>query len=111
MTQYEPKSFTITDPRTFDGDPYTVAQRAAEQAAALTKFAAEQTALAHVMARNAWMETELGEGRTLTPEGWENTPYRNRWADAEADLRTTTGTLITLGRAAGYDPKHPPKES
>lgn len=109
MTQYEPKQITVLDPRTFDGDPFTVAQRAAEQAAALAKLAAEQTALAALMARNSFMEAILQDKGELSPTAWEGSPYGPKWQDVEHDLYAQAAKLQSLGRAAGYDPKHPPK--
>lgn len=108
MNQYATKHLAVIDPRTLDGDPFTVAQKAAEQAAALAKIAAEQIGLAHLMARNSHMERELQDG-PIDPNGWENGPYEPKWSAAEADVRAVSQTLVVLGRAAGFDPKHPPK--
>ena len=109
MTQFEPKNLTILDPRTFDGDPFTVAQRAAEQAEALVKLAAEQAELAELMHRNSFMEAILQAGDELTPGAWDNSPYSTKWADVKNDLLSVVGSMRSLGGAAGYDPKHPPK--
>lgn len=106
---YEPKHLTILDPRTFDGDPFTVAQRAAEQVAALVDLSIEQAKTAKIMHRNSWMEAELQIGRELTPEGWESTPYARKWEDTIEELAALRAKIRTLAAAAGYDPKNPPK--
>lgn len=109
MTQYETRHIAVIDPRTLDGDPFTVARKAAEQAAGLVLLASEAVEKAQIMARNSWMEAELAEGRELQSDGWMNTPYSGKWDDAAADLKALSKTLVTLGKAAGFDPKHPPK--
>lgn len=105
----DPKTLTILDPRTFDGDPFTVAQRAASQVQALVNLALEQAAVAEIMHRNSWMEAILQDGGELTPEGWDNSPFARKWANVGASLASVHGSVAALADAAGYDPKHPPK--
>lgn len=109
MTQYETKSIAVADPRTFDGDPFTVAARAAAQVAALIELSAAQAEIANMMHRNSFMEAILQAGDELSPSAWDNSPYRNKWQDVEHDLKALQRKVEALGAAAGYDPKHPPK--
>jgi hypothetical protein len=106
---FEPKTLTILDPRTFDGDPFTVAQRAAEQSKALVERTADQVVLSAVMHRNSFMETILQDGGELLPMSWDDSAYARKWKEVDAHLQKAASLLETLGRAAGFDPKHPPK--
>lgn len=109
MTTYDTKHIAVVDPRTFDGDPFTVAHRAAEQAAALVELSADQTKLAALMARNSSMERDLQAGDDANPAGWEDGPYGKAFVRIEAELRSLVKRLHAQAAAAGYDPKHPPK--
>lgn len=109
MTAFEKKHLVIIDPREMDGNPFDVASRAAEQAAALIDLAAEQTALAALMARNSYMERELQEHRPLTPNAFEESAAGRRFVRDQEDLEDLAKSLRISAKAAGYDPKHPPK--
>lgn len=109
MTHYDPKNVTVLDPRTFDGDPFHVAGRAAEQVAALVQLSAEQARIARIMHLNSFMEAVLQSGEELSPTAWDNSPYSNKWQDVEHDLLALVAKVRALGAAAAYDPKHPPK--
>lgn len=105
MSAYDPKHFTVIDPRTFDGDPYSVAQRACEQAAALAELSAEQADLAYVMARNASMERDLQAKRDPDPAGWEDGPHGRAFAATREALRTQAKRLRAQAQAAAFNTK------
>src|SRR5688500_17668076 len=101
------KQFVIADPRSFDGDPFEVAERAAAQALALVKLAEEAVDGEQVMARNAAMERDLIDRRTPDPVGYDSGPEGRQWVDVRAHLAGVRTRLAILTRAAGFNPKRP----
>lgn len=106
MTQ-QTQSFTIADPRTFDGDPFEVADRAVAQAEGLAKLLQRATDDALVMARNAEMERELMRGEEPRPLTWEEGPHGRRFQQVKDDIDTAISQLGVLRKAAGFNPKRP----
>ena len=105
----DPKTFTITDPREYDGDPYEVASRAATQCEALLDHLIEATDDAATMARNAEMERNCIDGGDPSAPGWLEGAQGRRWTAALGTLRGLKLTLKGLRIAASYNPKKPPK--
>lgn len=102
---HEPRVITITDPRTFDGDPYEVAERACLQASALAGILAEALDPVRLMVRNAELERQLQTHERANAELWESGPQARTLATAQDDLLLLQKRLDTLGRAAGFNPK------
>jgi hypothetical protein len=105
----EAAQFTYLDPRSFDGTPYQVAERACNQAAALVSLAIQAAEDANVMARNA----ELSRGMALDAEAdtrqaaldWEESPQGSMLAATTTELERCARILGAVGQAAAYDPK------
>lgn len=102
---YPPKHFVVTDPRCFEGDPFEVAERAAEQAEALTRLAMQAADDANIMARNAELERQIIRDEELDAAGWEDSPQGVRWKHITATLGELSKTMISLRRAAGFNPR------
>lgn len=107
---HEPKTFTITDPRLYDGDPFDVAQRACLQAAALARLLTQSLEGANVMARNAQMERELQAEDEPNAAGWPDTAQGRRFAKLIQLSKEFEQVLALLAKASSYNPKKPPKE-
>lgn len=109
MTQ-NARNFTVADPRTFDGDPFEVADRAVRQTIALVQLALEAGEGANVMARNAEMERECQRGEdpdsALT---WLDSPQGRQFNSVLGDLATVVTRLGILRKAAAFNPRNPPK--
>lgn len=106
---HQPKTFTIADPRSFDGDPFDVAERAALQTAALFKLATESLEGTRLMVRNAELERQLLTGAECDAPGFDTSPQGKKLA-ALAELGNgAVRTLETLAKAAAYNPKNPPR--
>lgn len=101
------KTFTIADPRTFDGDPFEVADRAAAQAEALASLLATSIHDAWVMARNAEMERQIIAGNDPDAAAFETGPHGKSFAAAEADVAKLVNKLSVLRKAAAFNPKGP----
>lgn len=101
------KQFSVADPRTFDGNPYEVAERACAQAEALLAIAADAIEGAFLMARNAEMERQIVAGQDPNALAFENGPYGKRLDRAKIDVANAVTSLRVVGRAAGFDPKAP----
>jgi hypothetical protein len=115
MTQHTDKArfptatFTVADPRTFEGDPYEVAERALKQAAAVAGVLAQMIDAADKMARNAEMERAFANHEEPKGSDWPNTPQGKILHEVETQSGTIANRLTVLARAAGYNPKRPPK--
>jgi hypothetical protein len=108
---HKTRTFTIKDPRTFDGDPFEVAERAVRQAEAITRLAAECTDEASIMARNAQLERNLQETKNdARANEWEDSHQSRLFGTIHKTLKTAEHKLTQLAKAAGYNPKNPPKD-
>lgn len=105
-----PKKFSVADPRTFDGDPFEVAERGILQMQGVVRIVADMVKAAKLMARNAELERRCLADATLDAEGWPETAEGRRWEKVEADLKQTQTDLALLARVASYNPRKPPKE-
>lgn len=95
------QQFTVTDPRTFDGDPYQVAERAVRQCEALTTILMVALESAEMMARNAEME------RGTPATEWDKTPQARQFVLTRMETEMTEKRLAALARSVGYNPKAP----
>lgn len=102
---HDPITFTVTDPRGFDGDPYEVAQRATLQAQAVARVLATCLMTANLMARNAEMERQLSAGKEADASAWEDSVPARMYARLHRDAKTIERALAALTKAAGFNPK------
>jgi hypothetical protein len=103
------KSFTIADPRDFDGNPFEVAERGVSQLQALMLLAEQSLPAAELMARNAEMTRRMDLGGEPEGDKWVETPQGRQWAALKEDLKAVQKRLKVMKAAASYDPRHPPK--
>jgi hypothetical protein len=101
MKTHEPIAFAVADPRTFDGDPYEVAERACAQAAGLARILATCIQTANIMARNAQLERE----ENPDAQAWEDSPQHRKLAQAHIQAKEIERTLNVSAKAAGFDPR------
>lgn len=109
--RYKTVTFTVVDPRSMDGNPYEVAERAVKQMQGVASVLHAMTDATEKMARNAEMERAFANRQEPQGSEWPNTPQGKLWAKVDADIAKLVLTLKALTSAAAYDPKHPPKES
>lgn len=102
-----PKHFTIVDPRTFDGNPYEVAERAILQTTALLNLAVNSIDSTAMMALNSDLERQLALGEESDPT---TSVLFRRLCGIQVQLSELARQLEVIRRAAVYDPKHPPTE-
>lgn len=107
------EQFAVTDPRTFDGDPFEVAARACRQAEAVARILAQVAEGAELMARNAEMERNLiaSGGEEAGASLWDGSPQARQFRKIIEEGREAEQRLKVLGKAAGFNPKRPPKEA
>ena len=103
----EPQHFVITDPRTFDGTPYEVAERAVRQAEAMAKLTSYAVRTARLMARNAQAERELHASGTCDMAAYDSSAEGRRFDVAINDAEKVEKSMRVLALAAGFDPKAP----
>jgi hypothetical protein len=108
--RYKTVTFTVVDPRTMDGNPYEVAERAIKQMAGVASVLKAMVDATEKMARNAEMERAFANRQEPQGSEWPNTPQGKAWARLDTDVTIIIQALNTLGTAAAYDPKRPPKE-
>lgn len=109
-TIQKPKTFTVIDPREFDGDAYQVAQRAVAQAKALTEILIEILDATDKMARNAELERLLAAGidsKSLRDQAhaWATSPQGKQFAVLAAEAENIVERLGRLEKAVAYNPK------
>lgn len=106
-----PQTFTVADPRSFDGDPYEVAERAFLQAAAVATILAACIDNAAIMARNAQLERNLQETKNdARASEWEDSAQSRAINRNLHEARGLVRSLQAAAKAAGFNPKKPPKE-
>lgn len=103
------KTFTITDPRTFDGNPFEVGQRAVEQLEALALLIRTEIPMAELMARNAEMTRRLDLGGEPEGDRWTEEPQGRQWRALIEETDALLKRLRVMKAATAFDPKHPPK--
>lgn len=101
------QSFTLADPRTFDGDPYEVAERAVRQAAAVAHLLVDAIESAYVMARNAQLERELHASGECDATAYLPSAEGMRWTQTLKTAQAAEKNLAILAMAAGFNPKAP----
>lgn len=113
MPQIEdPKTFTIADPRTFEGDAFEVADRAVAQAEAVARLLGQMLPKVTLMTRNAELERAIISGDDLpeTASGYPESPQGKLIERIEDKTASVYKSLGALRAAAGYNPKAPIKE-
>lgn len=106
---HEPQRFVVTDPRTFDGNAFEVAQRAVDQVLALARLTELSLGPTVLMARNAELERQMALGDEPDAAAWEQSTQAKQFASAVAELQNAQRRLRVLRRAVAFDPKHPPR--
>lgn len=106
---YQPTEVTFTDPRTFDGDPYDVAERAVAQCAGILDLYGRALDVAMLMARNAHMERNLALQRPPAGAGYLDTVEGKLFLRLSKAIDEARKTLSTLEKAVAFNPKHPPR--
>lgn len=101
------QTFTVADPRTFDGDPFEVAQRAVAQALGTAKLLEQTVAWARLMARNAEMEREILRGEDPDAAGFDVSAQGRKYDALVESLETIEEQLRLLARVAGFNPRTP----
>lgn len=102
---HQTKQFTIADPRTFEGDPFEVAERAALQAGALATLLRESLAPVRLMLRNAELERQIMDGEKCDPQKFEESLHARKFTEVEDNIAAVEKALKALARAGGYNPK------
>lgn len=97
--------FAVADPRSFDGNPYEVAERAARQVealAALTRQAAEQ---AKLMIRNADLERQLALDGECSVEAYDASALARKVDQALEDFKRIQKDFSVVATAVAFNPK------
>jgi hypothetical protein len=104
---HKTKRIVIADPRTFDGDPYEVAERAVLQAQGVVELLSECLASARLMVRNAELSRQIDLGGDPDAQAFEESAQGRRWEELEVSAGTLNSTLGVLAKTASYNPKKP----
>ena len=107
---HDTRTFTVANPRDFDGNPFEVAERAVAQLEGLIAILAEAIPPAELMARNAEMTRRMDAGEEPEGDRWVETPQGRYWVRLATNVASLRAQLRVIKAAAGYDPRHPPKE-
>lgn len=99
------QKFVVTDPRTFDGDPYEVAHRAVRQAEAVAAILLSCIDGARLMARNAQLERELALTGSCDAPAYDESAEGRRFATIREAIEECERKLKPLAVAVSYNPK------
>lgn len=102
---HQTQTFTICDPRDYDGDCFEVAERAVLQAAAIHTLYQQALQDAFVMSRNAEMERQLAGGSDPSAAKYESGPHGQRFERLAEEAKLTSARLKVLTKAAAFNPK------
>lgn len=103
---HNPKVLVVTDPRTFDGTPYAVADRAVAQITGLVKLTLDVMPETRKMVLNADLSRQMDIGEEPDAKA---SVLNVKLKEIEKELAEIRKRLETIHRAAGYDPKNPPR--
>lgn len=98
-------TFAVADPRTFDGDPYEVAERAIAQLQGLAALIDQQIPATLLMVRNAEMERNLALHKDADAAGFDGSLQGQRWQEARDRLLAFRNDLNLLKKVASYNPR------
>jgi hypothetical protein len=101
---HTPRHFTVTDPRTFDGTPYEVAERAVAQTLGLVNVVLDTMPATEKMVLNAELSRQLALGDEPDPHA---SALRRKLHAVQFKTADVARELEIIRRAAGYDPKNP----
>lgn len=104
---HDPVSVVVTDPRTFDGDPYEVAGRSVRQFAGMVMLLRGMIGPMERMVRNSEMERAFDFGNIPEPTDWTGSPLERKIRQIETTLTDISGVLGQIERAAEFAPKDP----
>lgn len=102
--------YEYTDPRRLPGSPFDVAEAAALQASDVGQLLVRAIDDTYMMARSAEMERELQLSDTCDGSAFADSPLGARLLDMKESAIALVQKLKAASLAAGYNPKHPPKE-
>lgn len=105
MTITESKTFVITDPRAFDGDPFECAERSVRQAEAVARLLVECLDGARLMARNAQMERDLLQTGECDAPAYDDSAEGRRFDSIREAVEECERKLKPLAVAAAFNPK------
>lgn len=106
----EPKTFTVADPATFDGDPFEVADRALKQAGAVAVVLRDALAGSRNMMRSAEMERQIYADGKADAEAFDESAQARILAGLMESAEQIDRGCKLLAKAASFNPRHPPKE-
>lgn len=102
----DPINVIVTDPRTYLGNPYEVAERAVEETKGLVRLVELSLEDANVMARNAYMQRRLTLGEASAGgDIWPFSAEGRKFGILALKVQDIAEELSVLARAAAYDPK------
>lgn len=103
--RYPTRTFSVADPRTFEGDPYEAASRGVKQLDGVLAVAEALFPATLKMARNADLERAFAYGQDPQGAEWPNTPVGKKYVAFEEQLAEMRKTLAVLAKAAAFNPK------
>lgn len=97
-----------TDPRGLEGDSFQVANATVKQALAVGELFETALADVFIFARNAEMQREIYADQEPNGVEFPKTPLGTKIDSCRKTLTAIQEALVSVKKAAAYDPKHPP---
>ena len=105
MSQTITQTFAVADPRTFDGNPYEVAERAARQVEALARLTRQSAETARLMIRNADLERQLALDGACSAEAFEDGALARKVDKVIEDAGDAEKAMKLVATAVAFNPK------
>jgi hypothetical protein len=105
-----PKTFTVADPATFDGNPFEVAERALKQARGVAVVLRDALEGSRNMMRSAEMERQIYATGKADAEAFDSGPQVRILESLLDNVAGTIKGAELLTKAASFNPRHPPKD-
>lgn len=98
-------TFVVTDPRSFDGDPFEVAERSVRQAEAVARILIQSIDGARLMSRNAQMERDLMLTGACDAPAYDESAEGRRFDSIREAIQECERKLKPLAQAVSYNPR------
>ena len=102
---HKTQSFVVADPRTFDGDPYEVAERAVAQMEGVLRVLDDAMAPTVLMVRNAELERQIALGSGPDVKLFDESVQGRKWTTLREQIEGIRSELKLLRQVAAFNPK------
>lgn len=97
-------TFTITDARNVDGNPYEAAKAAYQNVFRMLDGTLEALEVAYILSLNSELQRQHDTGRPMDAAAFPDSVLAKRLTAIKGDVSAAMSAVEILERAAGFDP-------